>query len=113
MREKKNQETARRLREALSSAGLSQQELAEKSGVSKVSISQYINGTHVPGNKKAGQIASVLGCNPLWLMGFDVPMTENEELDLDELEQKIIKIYRTLPDNKKLALYEFVKTIAE
>lgn len=45
--------TAKRLQLALSSANISQQELAEKSGVSKSSISQYVNGSHAPGNISA------------------------------------------------------------
>lgn len=44
----KYEETAKRLRYALQECGLSQQELASRSGVSKSSISQYINGTHTP-----------------------------------------------------------------
>ena len=75
----KNEETARRLREALLKSGYSQQELADKAGISKVSVSQYINGTHVPGNKKAGLLAKVLGCDPMWLMGIDITNEEQEQ----------------------------------
>ena len=80
MKKMKNEETSRRIREILSLRNLSQQELADKSGVAKASISQYVNGTHVPGNKKAGQMAEVLKCDPLWLMGFDVPMEKELHL---------------------------------
>ncbi|MBQ8559087.1 MAG: helix-turn-helix domain-containing protein [Tyzzerella sp.] len=52
------------------------QELANRSEVNKASISQYINGSHKPSNISAGKMASVLQVNPLWLMGFDVPMVE-------------------------------------
>lgn len=65
--------TAYRLREALSDIGMSQQELADKSHIGKSSISHYINGTNEPGNKSAYQLAKVLGVNPTWLMGLDVP----------------------------------------
>lgn len=74
----KNEITAKRLTLALSNANIRPQELADKSGVSKASISQYVNGSHAPSNISSGKMASVLNVNPLWLMGFDVPMTENE-----------------------------------
>ena len=70
----KNEITAKRLRLALDNANMKPQELAEKSKVSKSSISQYVNGSHAPSNISAGKIGKVLDVEPLWLMGFDVPM---------------------------------------
>lgn len=75
----KNELTAKRLSLALSNAGLKPQELADKSKVSKASISQYINGSHAPSNLSSGKMSKVLNVNPLWLMGFDVPMKEQEK----------------------------------
>ena len=66
--------TASRLRNILNFRGMRAQDLVEQSGVAKASISQYINGTHKPSNVSAGKMAAVLGVDPLWLMGFDVPM---------------------------------------
>jgi repressor LexA len=71
----KNELTAKRLSEALSDANMKAQELADKSGVSKSSISQYVNGSHSPSNISSGKMASILGVNPLWLMGFEVEKT--------------------------------------
>lgn len=68
--------TAERLKEALTDRNLSAQELADKSNVSKSSISQYVNGTSKPSNISAGKLATVLGVNPLWIMGFDVEKFE-------------------------------------
>ncbi len=47
----KNELTSKRMQIALSNANIIPQELAEKSGVSKSSISQYVNGSHAPSNK--------------------------------------------------------------
>lgn len=69
-------ETSKRIRSALEKANMSQQELAELSGVSKSSISHYVNGTNSPSNITAGLMAQVLHCSPVWLMGFDVEATE-------------------------------------
>lgn len=70
----KHQETAYRLKTALDRLNMRAQELSDRSGVAKASISQYINGTHKPSNVSAGKMAAVLDVDPLWLMGFDVPM---------------------------------------
>lgn len=72
----KHEETARRLKFAMAQANIEAQELADKSKVSKYSISQYVNGRHTPSNISAGKMAPVLHVDPVWLMGFDVPMAK-------------------------------------
>lgn len=64
--------TASRIIKAMSDAGISQQELANRTGINKSSISHYVNGSNEPGNKAAYAIAKVLDVDPLWLMGLDV-----------------------------------------
>lgn len=66
--------SSKRLGSLLSELGISQQELADKSGVLKSSISQYLSERATPPNINAGKMAKVLSVDPLWLMGFDVPM---------------------------------------
>ena len=51
-----------------------QQIFAEMCGVSKFSMSQYINGANIPGSVSAAKIANRCGVDPLWVMGMDVPM---------------------------------------
>ena len=70
----KNELTAKRLIFALDRINMKAQELADRTGLNKASISQYVNGTHSPSNLSAGKMAKVLGVSPVWLMGFDVPM---------------------------------------
>lgn len=69
----KHELTAKRLLRALSAVNKIPQELANESGVSKSSISQYLKGSHKPSNISSGKMAKVLDVDPLWLMGFDVP----------------------------------------
>ena len=76
-------ETAKRLREAMNDVGIIAQELADKSGLNKASISQYINGSHKPSNQSAGAMAVVLNVSPVWLMGFDV----GKESDVDRMKR--------------------------
>ena len=76
------EKSSKRLRHALDINEMKQQELADKSGVSKNSISQYLNKRSIPSNISAGKMAKALGVNPMWLMGYDVPMIkENSDSD--------------------------------
>lgn len=58
----------------------SQQQFAQRVGIGKSSVSQYVNGTNFPGNIRAGQIAKAFSINPVWVMGFDVPMVVKPDL---------------------------------
>lgn len=75
----KNNITSKRLAQALSNRNMRPQDLANASGVSKASISQYLNGAHAPSNLSSGKMGKVLNVDPLWLMGFDVPMISSEQ----------------------------------
>lgn len=88
-------ETARRFKKALDASGMTQQNLADRCGINKSSISQYVNGSNCPGTINAAKISDALNVNPVWLMGFDVPMVEgvdNEESDIE----RFIGIFRKL-----------------
>ena len=89
--------TAQRLRTALNNRNMTQQELADKSGIGKSSISHYINGANEPGNKSAYAMAEVLGVAPAWLMGLDVemeagkkPQRENGGFDVNQYDKERI-----------------------
>ena len=100
----KNEITSKRLRQALSEANMKPQELADRSGVSKASISQYVNGSHAPSNISSAKMGKVLNVDAMWLMGFDVKkrkelnsLEANKDLDivekfflLNERDQKIV-----------------------
>lgn len=108
---------AQRLKEALADKDMKPYELAEKSGVLRSSISQYMNGTNSMSNTKAGIIAEVLEVNPVWLMGFDVPKYKAKEKT-----PEILDIYYSLDDEGKeelikrgreLRLLSYAKKMAE
>lgn len=87
----KNITTAKRLALALSNMNMIPQELANASGVSKASISQYLSGSHAPSNISSGKMAKILNVNPVWLMGFDVPMCETSSTE-PTTHNKIINV---------------------
>lgn len=91
--------TAKRIQEAMDRKGLRPIELANASGVARASISHYTHGSHQPTNITATKLGAVLGVDPMWLMGFDVPMlpsapNSEEKYYLDpETAKKAQEIY--------------------
>ena len=106
----KNETTSKRIRVALSNANMKPQELADKSGIGKASISQYVNGSHAPGNVSAEKMGKILNVNPLWLMGFDSPMERETEKAKKEESPKILQYYEQLNDIGK---HEATKRVME
>ena len=80
--------TAARIQEALADKGMTAKELSNATGVSQASLSQYINGSHVPSSFSSKKIADVLEVDPLWLMGFDVSK-KNETSRLLRYREKL------------------------
>lgn len=86
-----------------------QQELSEKTGVAKASISQYIHGRNAPNNITAKKLATPFGINPAWIMGFDVPMIlQSAETGLETDEAIIVEKYRGLPEDHKKMLEKYL-----
>lgn len=61
-------EFASTLRAERARLGISQKELADKSGLNLATISQYENGEFVPGSDKVVALAEALGVTPNILM---------------------------------------------
>lgn len=59
-----------RLRQAIQLRRISQQDLAVEIGVSKSTISNYINGLRYPNRDGIAKLAEVLEVSPGWLMGI-------------------------------------------
>ncbi len=96
----------------------SQQAFADAAKISKASVSQYVNGTNTPGNITAGKIASVCHVEPLWVMGFDVPMTAQEsptdtEPAYTDQEKWIIHQYRGLSETGKEMILSLLRMLEE
>ena len=81
-------EIADRFYTILSKREITPAELARKSGLNESSISQYVNGIHKPSNLSSQRMANVLNVNPLWLMGYDVAMTEKSSFVVEENQKE-------------------------
>lgn len=89
-----------RLAKALTIRGMKQHELCEKTKIPKSAISQYLSGAFEPKQDRLYIIAQALDVDPVWLMGFDVPMEKEDspsELQLTEGEKALIKLLRRVP----------------
>lgn len=84
----------------------SQQIFADKTGLSKASVSLYVSGKNLPGNITAAHIAEIFDVNPVWLMGFDVPKDPSALYPEDYTyhEKDLIRAYRRSSDEIKNAV---------
>lgn len=90
--------TAARLKEAMSSAGLKQLELAKMTGLSHSTISRYMSGLMEPKQKAVNLLAQALNVSEMWLWGYDVPMTRSAEQKKNDDLVKVIAQLRVDPD---------------
>ena len=110
---------ALRIRKGLSIRGMRQYELCEKTGIPKSAISQYISGAFEPKQDRVFLIAQALNVDPVWLMGYDVPMeakTESikkndspVEVRLTEGEAMMLELFRRIPEDRQSAALELLR----
>lgn len=117
---------ANRLRKALSIRNVKQQELVEKADIPKSSISQYLSGYAEPKTDRVYAMAKVLDVDPVWLMGFDVPMekkpieeTYNKkkaevviELNRNPALSHMMDLYLTLDEDERNAINTIMSGMA-
>ena len=61
---------SQRLLHMMTIRGVTQKELSERTGIGKSSISQYLAGKNIPGNRYMDKICDVLDCNPCDLQNY-------------------------------------------
>lgn len=62
--EEYSQEFARRLYRKMRDAGVGTEELSERLGISRVTVSRYLNGHTIPSSYVTMRIAQILQCSP-------------------------------------------------
>lgn len=103
-----------RLAKALAIRGMKQSELCEKTKIPKSAISQYLSGLFEPKQDRLYIIAQALNIDPVWLMGFDVPMEKEKEISpsesqLSEGEQLMLELFRKIPEDRQPAALELLR----
>lgn len=79
-----------RLARALEIKNLKPVELHEKTGLSESLISKYLSGVAVPRQRKIDILSNALEVNPVWLMGYDVPMESIPIKKIDKIKIPVL-----------------------
>ena len=103
-----------RIKKALSIRNMKQTELCEKTKISKSVLSEYIKGVYEPKQDRVFIIAKALDVDPVWLMGFDVPMEiENKKISphdpITEGEKVMLDLFRQIPENQQPVVLAMIR----
>lgn len=66
-----------RLNLAIKIFGLKQVDIVKKTGIDKTLLNKYISGNSNASQKKISLLANFFNVNPLWLMGYNVPLQKD------------------------------------
>lgn len=108
-----NYERNNRIAEALNMRGMKQIELAEKTGISRGTINNWLKNKYQPKRVPLMKMAQALDVAELWLAGYDAPMErapEQKQADAlvelfkqlrsdAEFKELVIKIRKLSPEN--------------
>lgn len=83
---------AERLNEALILRDIKSSDLADKTGLDKPAISQYLSGKYTAKQDNLTKLAKALNVNETWLMGYDVDMKIQSNLILEKLKEVVIPV---------------------
>lgn len=99
---------AARLKLALSIRNMTQAELCQKTKIPKSALSEYIKGLYDPKQDRLLILSEALNVDPVWLMGFDIPMenddkksSPHEEGSLTEGEKVMLELFRQIPEDQQ------------
>ena len=119
MYEKPVESCATRIKKTLSIRNMKQSELCEKTKIPKSALSEYIKGIYEPKQDRVFEIAKALSVDPVWLMGFDVPMEvddkkiSSDEMQLTEGEKALIKLLRRVPAAEQSIVVEKILSASD
>ncbi|MCQ2286498.1 MAG: helix-turn-helix domain-containing protein [Bacteroidales bacterium] len=102
------EECSVRLKRAMAFRNMNATELVKKTGISKGSISQYMSGFVKPKQDRLYLIAKALEVDPVWLIGYDVPMVSSNQIQ-KEIDEQLAE----LSDRQLALLLAFVKSMKE
>lgn len=103
-----------RIKKALSIRGMKQSELCEKTKIPKSALSEYISGAYEPKQDRVFLIAQALDVDPVWLMGFDVPMEKEKKVPphepkLTEGEEAMLELFRLVPEDQQKLVLQMIR----
>lgn len=106
---------ANRLKKAMNINNFKQIDLVNKSKLDKTLINKYLNGKSEAGSDNLTILSEALGVNEVWLMGYDVPMKEDDtkesDDDYNELDELLFSKAKDLSDEDKKMIIEIINAI--
>lgn len=105
---------ALRLKKALSIRNMTQAELCKKTNIPKSALSEYIKGLYDPKQDRLVLLSEALNVDPVWLMGFDVPMEKEDKKisphdPITEGEQVMLDLFRQIPEDQQPMVLAIIK----
>ncbi len=79
-------------------------EYGKKMKISKSDLSQWISGKYEPGQWKLSILAEALNVEPAWLMGYEVPMMNDNKDTSSMLQEKL----KNLSEEQKKAVINLI-----
>lgn len=89
-----------RLNEALNMKRMRPAELAQRLGVHRGSVSNWLSGRYKPNSVTTDKIAEILDVSTTWLLGYSVPVKRIAFIDPQEDVTEAIKIAYLNADEK-------------
>ena len=113
--------TYERLNYAFNKSSLKQADLVRLTGIDKSSISLYLSGKVTSKGDKLYKLALALNVSPVWLSGFNVPMTDDkksspgveEKTPRERKYDEIISLLQALPEEKVTEAIRYLKYLAD
>lgn len=103
-----------RLKIALSLRKMTQAELCQKTKIPKSALSEYLKGLYDPKQDRLLILSEALDVDPVWLMGFDVPMEKEQKKfsphdSLTEGEKVMLELFRQIPENQQQVVLAMIR----
>ena len=108
-----------RIKKALSARNMTQSELCSSAKISKSTLSEYLKGLYEPKQDKIFMLSQALNVDPVWLMGYDVPMEKKEEpgekkssptdLQLSEGEKVLLDLFNRVPKDQQQLVLQMIR----
>lgn len=105
--------TAQRFSEILAERNIQAVDLAERSGLSQASISQYVNGGRCPTNRTALILSKILNVSPLWLMGLSDEKFYTPPAPVSQDRAELVSVVSRLSEDEVKYLLQFLKSIGK
>ena len=109
----KTSNTSERLKEAMRIANMKQTDLARATGLGKGGISNYVIGRYEPKSNIISVLAEALNVDPVWLMGYDVPMERKkpspDKVELTEGEKMLLDLFKRVPEDKQQLVLQMIR----